>query len=135
MTTTNRSEFLGVYNNTQEKSKSEVPFRVAIRRSRQGQAPTWINLGYINSEKVAARVYNMYAINFFGKGAIVNDFGNMTPEETAEFEAFISAKEKRTERYNTAKARAQAIVADGGKFRTHVELQAAQTTHVQQWVV
>jgi hypothetical protein len=117
---TKRSEYLGVYTNTQDSSKAEVPFRAAIRRG-NGEKATWVNLGYTVSEKVAARVYNIYAICFFGKGAIINDI-NLDLEEMREFEAFINAKPNRRARLDTARDKANAIIAAGHTFRKHTEL-------------
>jgi len=120
MTTINRSEFLGVYNNKQEKSKSEVPFRAAIRRG-NGDKATWVNLGYTQTEAVAAKVYNMYAVNFFGKGAILNDV-TLNASESAEFRTFLAAKPKRSVQFSEAKARATAVLKEGNTFRLHTSL-------------
>ena len=120
MTIINRSEFLGVYNNKSANSMSEVPFRAAIRRG-NGDTATWVNLGYTKSEKVAAKVYNMYAVNFFGKGAILNDTV-LSSDETEEFNAFIQAKPKRIERFDEAFAIACKLKAGGHIFRTHLSI-------------
>lgn len=120
-----RSQYLGVYNNTSDDSKSEVPFRAAIRRG-QGPQANWVNLGYCKTEAVAARVYNMYAINFFGKGAIINDI-TLNPQELEEFEAFINAKPKRQERLAEARTRAMAVLNGGNVFRKHTELERTTT--------
>lgn len=119
-----RSEYLGVYNTTSS-AKAEVPFRAAIRRG-NGDTATWVNLGSMKSEKVAARVYNMYAINFFGKGAILNDV-TLNLEEQREFEAFITAKPARTERLSQARDRAHAVINGGHVFRKHTELERRDT--------
>ena len=118
-----RSEYLGVYNNTSESSNAEVPFRVAIKRQFNGQA-SWTTLGYVKSEAVAARIYNMYAINFFGKGAILNEV-TLTAPELEEFNAFVMnpEKPKRQQQLARARDRAQAILAGGNTFRKHTELE------------
>jgi hypothetical protein len=123
MTESTRSEYLGVYHNTSDSSKAEVPYRVAIKRMFNGQ-PSWTNLGYVKSEKVAARIYNMYAVNFFGKGAILNDVKNDL-EELREFDAFIhtEGKPKRKEQLMTARQKALAIKEGGHTFRMHTELE------------
>ena len=120
MTIINRSEFLGVYNNKSANSMAEVPFRAAIRRG-IGDTATWVNLGYTKSEKVAAKVYNMYAVNFFGKGAILNDTV-LSADETEEFNAFVQAKPKRVERFNEAAGNVAKIRAEGHTFRLHTSL-------------
>jgi len=120
MTIINRSEFLGVYNNKSANSMAAVPFRAAIRRG-NGDTATWVNLGYTKSEKVAAKIYNMYAVNFFGKGAILNDTA-LSADEVAEFEAFVQAKPKRHERFQEAKGLVAKIRAEGHTFRTHLSL-------------
>jgi len=120
MTIINRSEFLGVYNNKSANSMAEVPFRAAIRRG-NGDTATWVNLGYTKSEKVAAKVYNMYAVNFFGKGAILNDTV-LSADETEEFNAFVQAKPKRVERFNEAAGNVAKIRAEGFTFRLHTSL-------------
>jgi hypothetical protein len=65
----------------------------------------------------------MYAVNFFGKGAILNDVKN-TVEELREFEAFITAegKPKRQEQLAKARQKALAIKEGGHTFRMHTEL-------------
>ena len=122
MTTTNRSDYLGVYNNTSDHSKAEVPFRVAIKLMNQGK-PNWTNLGYTKSEAVAARIYNMYAINFFGKGAIINDV-DLSLEEKQEFEAFVTnpEKPKRQVQLEKARTKAHAVLDAGHVFRVHTDL-------------
>jgi hypothetical protein len=120
MTIINRSEFLGVYNNKSANSMSEVPFRAAIRRG-NGETANWVNLGYTKSEKVAAKVYNMYAVNFFGKGAILNDTV-LSSDETEEFNTFVQAKPKRTERFNEAHEKACKLRTEGHTFRLHTSL-------------
>jgi len=125
---TTRSEYLGVYNNKQESSATEVPFRAAIRRG-VGKSATWVNLGYTKTEAVAAKVYNMYAIKFFGKGAIVNDV-TLTPAEFIEFKAFIEAKPKRVSTLAESRDVANKIIHAGGKFRKHTELAKIATKDV-----
>ena len=120
MTIINRSEFLGVYNNKSANSMAAVPFRAAIRRG-NGDTATWVNLGYTKSEKVAAKIYNMYAVNFFGKGAILNDTV-LSADETEEFNAFVQAKPKRVERFDEAVTVAAKLKASGHTFRTHLSL-------------
>jgi len=120
MTIINRSEFLGVYNNKSANSMAEVPFRAAIRRG-NGDTATWVNLGYTKSEKVAAKIYNMYAVNFFGKGAILNDTV-LSADETEEFNTFVQAKPKRVERFDEAFTKACLIKATGHVFRTHLSI-------------
>jgi hypothetical protein len=121
MTTQQRSDFFGVYNNTNPGTMNEVPFRAAICRNKGRDNEQWLNLGYTKTEAVAARIYNMYAVAFFGKGAIINDV-TLTPEELGEFEAFIEKKEKRKETLANARARAHKVLADGHKFRKHTEV-------------
>ena len=116
---TTRSEFLGTYNNTKDKT-GKIPFRAAIRRG-NGDKAIWVNCGYTKSEKVAARIYNMYAICFFGKGAIINDV-SLDLEELREFEAFINTKPARKERLSIARDAANALIAAGHRFRKHTEL-------------
>lgn len=120
MTVINRSEFLGVYHNKSTPSNVEVPFRAAVRRG-NGDTATWVNLGYTKSEKVAAKVYNLYSVCFFGKGAILNDTV-LSADETAEFNAFVQAKPKRIERFNEAVVKAARIRGDGHTFRLHTSL-------------
>ena len=120
MTIINRSEFLGVYNNKSANSMAEVPFRAAVRRG-NGDTATWVNLGYTKSEKVAAKVYNMYAVSFFGKGAILNDTV-LSADETEEFNTFVQAKPKRVERFNEAVSIAAKIRGEGHTFRLHTSL-------------
>ena len=120
MTIINRSEFLGVYNNKSANSMAEVPFRAAVRRG-NGDTATWVNLGYTKSEKVAAKVYNMYAVSFFGKGAILNDTV-LSADETAEFNAFVQAKPKRVERFDQAVHLVAKIRGEGHTFRLHTSL-------------
>ena len=120
MTIINRSEFLGVYNNKSANSMAEVPFRAAVRRG-NGDTATWVNLGYTKSEKVAAKVYNMYAVAFFGKGAILNDTV-LSADETAEFNAFVQAKPKRIERFDEAVHLVAKIRSEGHTFRLHTSL-------------
>ena len=120
MTIINRSEFLGVYNNKSANSMAEVPFRAAVRRG-NGDTATWVNLGYTKSEKVAAKVYNMYAVSFFGKGAILNDTV-LSADETAEFNAFVQAKPKRIERFDQAVHLVAKIRGEGHTFRLHTSL-------------
>ena len=122
-TMTNRSEYLGVYHNTSDESREEVPFRVAIKLMRKGVAK-WVNLGYVKSERVAARIYNVYAINFFGKGAILNEV-DLTPEEVQEYNAFINKadKPKRLEQHNKACLAARRINDAGMRFKKHHELE------------
>jgi hypothetical protein len=125
--TIQRSEYLGVYNNTNENSSAEVPFRVAIKRQFKGQS-SWTNLGYCKSEKVAARIYNMYAINFFGKGAILNDI-ELSHDELVEFNEFVNNPEKPKRATQLAKARdrAHAVLNGGHTFRKHTELERKNT--------
>ena len=115
-----RSEFLGVYNNKSANSMAEVPFRAALRRG-NGPEANWVNLGYCTTEAVAAKIYNMYAVNFFGKGAILNDV-TLSADEQEEFNAFIQAKPKRIERFDEAFATACKIKAEGHTFRLHTSL-------------
>ena len=115
-----RSEFLGVYNNKSANSMAEVPFRAALRRG-NGPEANWINLGYCTTEAVAAKIYNMYAVNFFGKGAILNDV-TLSADEQEEFNAFIQAKPKRIERFDEAFAVAAKLKAGGHVFRTHLSI-------------
>lgn len=115
-----QSEYFGVYHNTQEASKTEVPFRAAVKLRRQGN-DEWVNLGYTKHERVAARVYNMYAVKFFGAKAILNNVPNLSLEEQQEFEAFVNAegKPKRREVRAEATRKAQAIIDGGNRFRKH----------------
>ena len=128
MTTPTRSQFLGVYNNKQESSATEVPFRAAIRRG-VGKNATWVNLGYTKTEAVAAKVYNMYAIKFFGKGAIINDL-TLTDAEFIEFKTFINDKPKRIDTLAKSRDIANTLIQSGGKFRKHTELAKVTTTDV-----
>jgi IS30 family transposase len=120
----NRSEYFGVYPNTSDSSKGEVPFRAAIKTRRNGKE-NWINLGYTKTEKVAARVYNMYAICFFGKSAIINDVA-LNLDEQAEFEAFVHSTEKRQQRLAEARDRAHAVLDGGHQFRKHSDVRDEQ---------
>jgi hypothetical protein len=65
---TNQSRYLGVYNSDRE----EEPYRVAIRRYINNK-PQYTNVGYFKSEITAAWIYNIYALNAFGVGAVIND--------------------------------------------------------------
>ena len=126
--------YIGVYHNTNDNNKAQVPFRVAIRRGRPGQQAQWVNCGYFRSERVAARVYNMYAVCFFGDKAILNDV-QPTPEEVQEFQAFVHAEDKpnRAKRLAQAREVVQRAVASGKTFRKHTEV--IENTPVQQSLV
>ena len=121
---TARSEYLGVYPNTNAKHMAEVPFRVAIR-SNLHEKDTLTNYGYLKSDRVAAKFYNLYAINRFGEKAIINAV-KLTAAEVVEFNEFINAKPKRIARLAEAKNRAVAITGGGLVFRTHLDLAKQQ---------
>ena len=118
-----RSEFLGVYNNNTESSKASVPFRAAIRMG-HGAKARWLNLGYLASEKVAARIYNMYAVILFKKGAILNDV-SLNNLELEEFQQFVNSKAKRLSSLEKARDISYALLSNGHKWRHHTDLQQA----------
>ena len=89
--TETRSEYFGVYHNRKESTQAAVPYRAAIRRGR-GDTAKWINLGYTKSEKVAAAIYNLYAVIFFGKGARVNEM-TLNEAERQELEDWFKVED------------------------------------------
>lgn len=118
-----RSEYLGVYNIPADKVEEGKTFRVAIKlKDRKTQKFSWFNVrDNFSSEKAAAKVYNAYAISFFGKGAILNHVEG-TQEELAEAKTYFAAKPNRVETRNKVQAKYTQLLEEGHVFRLHTEL-------------
>jgi hypothetical protein len=122
-----RSEFLGVYNVTANKiEEGERPFRVAIKlKNRKTGAFNWFNVrDTFVSEIAAARIYNAYAISFFGKGAILNDTSafEVGSEVIAEVMGYFEAKPNRQATMDKIVQKRTALMDGGHVFRTHLSL-------------
>ena len=124
-----RSEYLGVYNVAADKVEDGKVFRVAIKlKDRKTSKFSWFNVrDQFASEKSAARVYNAYAISFFGKGAILNKVEG-TPEELQEVKTYFAAKPNRQETLEKVKAKMAKLTDEGHVFRTHLELDNSSRT-------
>ncbi len=130
-----RSKFLGVYNIAADKVV-DGSFRVAIRKKNYALSTPekphydWFNVNQqFQTEEAAARIYNAYAISFFGKGAVLNDV-DATPEGTQEVLAYFNAKENRTETLGRIKEKQKTILESGHTFKLHTQMahmQDAQT--------
>ena len=129
----NEPHFLGVYPNTNEAHKDEVPFRAAIRLpvekqwETNGETVEWLNIGYFKSRVVAARAYNMYAVLYEEQNAIVNDYGTPSAKDEKEWQDFIAAKPGRIRNNKLAAAKAQELMRGGNfRFRKYAPAEVAE---------
>jgi len=76
-----RSRYLGVYTNKYKPTCKEFPYRVSVKRYSNNVA-TYTDIGFFKTEETAANIYNIYALDTFGKGAVINDIP--LSEETRE---------------------------------------------------
>ncbi len=127
-----RSEYLGVYTIPEAKRGEDGhSYRVAIKvKDRKTGKFVWKNMnGTFASEDAAARVYNVYAIAFFGKGAIINavpsDHGR------AESGLYFLANEYRTATKLKMIDKFENIIKTGHTFRTHLDLIAEQNAALE----
>ena len=134
-----KNSFLGVYEtNPEHDYAKEVPFRVAIlvpASELSGENPegddVWINCGYFKTEAAAARAYNMYAIKYLGKDAILNLIGTPTKAVNDEFNDFLSQKPHRSRTYTLSVAKANKLIKEYGNFVTYSGKPVAATNKVQ----
>jgi len=115
-----KNSYIGVYETNPEHDYSkEVPFRVAINVPNEDGEANWINCGYFMTEAAAARAYNMYAIRYFGKSAVLNDIGVPTKAQNDEFNQFLNHKPHRAQTYTLSVAKAKELIAQYGEFTMH----------------
>lgn len=122
-----RSKYLGVYNIAADKVVDGL-YRVAIRKKNfQLSTPEkphydWFNVNQqFRTEEAAARVYNAYAISFFGKGAVLNEVP-ATQAGTDEVWAYFQAKENRAATLTRIKAKQKDILESGHTFKLHTQM-------------
>lgn len=124
-----RSEFLGVYNVAADQLKDEnKPFRVAIRfNDRKTGERKWFNVPqHFSTEVAAARVYNAYAIRFFGKGAILNKINEIAAMENVnEVHEYFNATPNREKVLQRSSKRVRELLEAGHVFRQHTEVNRA----------
>jgi len=112
-----QSQYIGVYENRHAPTQKTKPYRVALKRYVNSK-PEYTNIGYFNTEAAAAYVYNIYALNTFGKGAVINKL-DITDDIEEELEEFIQEKagiEVLVERA------IELIEAHGHEIKTHDEV-------------
>ena len=127
-----RSKYLGVYNVSEDKVV-DGKYRVAIRKKNfiastpDKPVYDWFNVNQqFKTETAAARVYNAYAISFFGKGAVLNDV-TLTDADTAEVLAYFNHNEFRAATMERIAKKMQDIKATGHDFKMHTALGHMQT--------
>ena len=82
-----RSQYRGVYINKYKPTCEEFPYRVAIKQYINGTSK-YKNIGFFKTEETSANIYNVYALNMFGKGAIINDV-ELSAETRVEMQAYF----------------------------------------------
>lgn len=114
-----KNNFLGVFETNPEHDYAKsVPFRVALQIVDRDDPDEkiWMNAGYLKTENAAARVYNMYAIEHYGKDAILNDVGVPTKVQNEDFNVYLNDRPKRAQTYALSVAKAQKLIAEYGDF-------------------
>ena len=121
-----RSEYLGVYTIPEEKREEGRAYRVALKiKDRKTNEFSWFNCpSTFASEEAAAHVYNVYAVTFFGKGAILN----AVPKDHGRAEAglYFLEKPNRTQTKLKMIDKFEALKAQNHVFKTHRDLLAEQ---------
>lgn len=118
-----RSQFLGVYNVAADKQQDGKAFRVALKiKDRKTDEFSWFNAPeHFSTEEAAARVYNVYAVAFFGKGAILNVVEG-TDAGDREVLMYFLANENRQQTMKKNQEKRDRMIQAGHVFRTHLEL-------------
>lgn len=67
-----KAKYLGVYENRHKLTQDALPYRVAIKRYINGE-PEYRDIGKFRSAETSAFIFNIYALNTFGKSTVIND--------------------------------------------------------------
>ena len=95
-----RSRYLGVYTNKYKPTCEEYPYRVAIKQYINGIS-RYKNIGFFKTEETSANIYNIYALNTFGRGAVINDV-ELGEETNKEMDLYFKSVVRADELLNKA---------------------------------